>query len=134
MRGASYLHLHLGHRSKTHDSTYPKTLVQIFKILEKVRTCGVGSWLPEVSARGWEPAPEMARVRALVAQSCPALCHCLDCSPPGFSVHGILQARILEWVAIHVSRGSSQPKGRTQVSCIAGRFFAICALGEGGAW
>ena len=47
----------------------------------------------------------------------------MDCSPPGSSVHRILQARILEWVAISLSRASSQPKNRTQVSCIAGRFF-----------
>ena len=46
----------------------------------------------------------------LVAQSCPTLCHPMDCSPPGFSVHGILQARILEWVAISFSRGSSRPR------------------------
>ena len=46
-----------------------------------------------------------------------------DCSPPGFSIHGIFQARILEWVAISFSRGSSQPRNRTQVSCIAGRCF-----------
>ena len=44
----------------------------------------------------------------------------MDCSPPGSSVHGILQARILEWVAISFSRGSSQPRNRTQVSGIAG--------------
>ena len=46
-----------------------------------------------------------------------------DCSPPGSSVHGILQARIIDWVANPFSRGSSQPKDWTQVSCIAGRFF-----------
>ena len=48
-----------------------------------------------------------------------------DCSLPGSSVHGILQARILEWVAISFSRGSSGPRARTQVSHIAGRFFTI---------
>ena len=47
----------------------------------------------------------------------------MDCSPPGSSVPGILQARILEWVAISFSRGSSQPRNRTPVSCIAGKFF-----------
>ena len=47
----------------------------------------------------------------------------MDLSPPGFFFHGILQARILEWVATGFSKGSSQPKDRTQVSCIAGRFF-----------
>ena len=45
--------------------------------------------------------------RVKIAQSCPTLCDPLDCSPPGSSVHGILQARILEWVAISFSRGSS---------------------------
>ena len=45
----------------------------------------------------------------------------MDCSPPGFSVCGIFSARIPEWVAISFSRGSSQPRDRTQVSCIAGR-------------
>ena len=51
-----------------------------------------------------------------VALLCPTLCNPLDCSLPGSSVHGILQARILEWVAIPFSRGSSQPKNGTQVS------------------
>ena len=48
-------------------------------------------------------------------------CNPMDRSPPGFSVHGILQARKLEWVAISFSRGFSQPRNRTRVSCIAGR-------------
>ena len=47
----------------------------------------------------------------------------MDCSPPGSSVHGIFQARVLEWVAISFSRGSSQPRDRTWVSCIVGRCF-----------
>ena len=49
----------------------------------------------------------------------------MDCSPSGSSVHGILQARVLEWVAAPFSRGSSQPRDRAQVSCIAGRFFTV---------
>ena len=60
-------------------------------------------------------------------QSCPTICNHMDCSLPGSSVHRILQARTLEWVAILFSRGSSQPRNRTRVSCgscIAGRFFA----------
>ena len=61
----------------------------------------------------------------IVAQSFPTLWDPMDCSPPGFSVHGILHTRILEWVAIHFSRGSSQPRDQTRVSCIAGRFFTI---------
>ena len=49
----------------------------------------------------------------------------MDCSPPGFSVHGILQTQILEWVAIPFSRVSAQPRDQTQVSCFAGVFFNI---------
>ena len=49
----------------------------------------------------------------------------MDCSLPGSSVHGILQVRILEWVIFPFSRGSSQPRDQTQVSCIAGRFFTV---------
>ena len=52
----------------------------------------------------------------------------MDCSLPGFSVHGILQERILEWVAISFSRGSSQLRNQTWISCIAGRFFTEWAL------
>ena len=59
------------------------------------------------------------------AQSCPTLCNPMDCSPPGSSVHGILQARILEWIAIPFSRGSSHPRDRAWVSCIASGFFTI---------
>ena len=62
-----------------------------------------------------------------VAQSCPTLCDPRDCSLPGFSVHGIFQARVLEWVAISFSRGSSWPRDRPQVSCIAGRRFTLWA-------
>jgi len=64
-------------------------------------------------------------VCALVTQSCPTLRDPIDYSPPGSSVHGILQAWILEWVAISFSKGSSQARDRTQVSCIAGRCFTI---------
>ena len=59
----------------------------------------------------------------LVTPSCLTLCDPMDCSPPGSSVHGILQARILEWVAIPFSRGSSQAKDRTWVSGTAGGLF-----------
>ena len=61
----------------------------------------------------------------LVNQSCPTLCNTMDCSPPGSSVHGILQARILERVAMPSSGGSSQPRDRTQVSLIGGGFFTV---------
>ena len=67
-----------------------------------------------------------------VAQWCPTLWDPMDCNSPGFSVHGILQARILEWVAIFFSRGSSQPRNRTWVSCIADRHFNLWATREAG--
>ena len=54
----------------------------------------------------------------------------MDCNPPGSSVHGILQARILRWVAIPLSRGSSQPSDWTWLSCTAGIFFTIWATRE----
>ena len=69
------------------------------------------------------PTPTPVCVLCLVAQWCPTLCYPLDCSPPGSSVHGILQARILEWVAIPSSRGSSQLRDQIQVSCTADRFL-----------
>ena len=55
----------------------------------------------------------------LCAQSCPTLCDPMDCSLPGFSVHGIFQAGILEWVAISFSRGSSWPRDWTHISCVS---------------
>ena len=61
----------------------------------------------------------------LVAQSSPILWDPMEGNPPGSSLHGILQARILEWVTIPFSRGSSQPRDQTQVSCTASRFFTI---------
>ena len=66
----------------------------------------------------------------LIAQSCLAFCDPVDCSPPGPSVHGILQARTLEWVAIAFSRGASRRRDWTRVSCTTGRFFTIWATRE----
>ena len=60
-------------------------------------------------------------VKVSVAQPCPTLCGPVACSQPGSSVYGILQARILEWVAIPFSKGSSSLRDQIQVSCIAGR-------------
>ena len=62
------------------------------------------------------------KVEVLVAQSSLTLCDPMDCNLPGSTVHGILQARTLEWVAIPFSRGSSQPRDQTWVSCTPGRF------------
>ena len=60
----------------------------------------------------------IGKVKIEVAQSCPTLCDPIDCSLPGSSVHGIFQAIVLEGIAISFSRGSSQPRARTQVSRI----------------
>ena len=68
---------------------------------------------------------DLAAAAVLVAQLCRTLCDPAVCDPPGSSVHGILHAKILEWIAIPFSRGSSQSRNRTWVSCIAGRFFSV---------
>ena len=70
------------------------------------------------------------RSESEVSQSCSTLYNPVDCSLPGFSVHGIFQARVLEWVAVSFSRGSSQPRNWTQVSHIAGRRCTIWATKE----
>ena len=59
-----------------------------------------------------------SEVKSEIAQSCLTLCNPVDCSPSGSSIHGILQARILEWVAISFSRGSSQPRDPTRSSAL----------------
>ena len=76
-------------------------------------------------------------INSVCAQSCLPLCDPMDCSPPGSSVHGIFQARILEWVAISYSRGSSQPRYWTCISwvfCIGGQFLYNWATWEGTKW
>ena len=73
---------------------------------------------------------EQCSVAVLVAQLYPTLCDPTNCSLPRSCVHGILQARILEWIAIPFSRAFSWPRDRTQVSCIVGRFFTIWATGK----
>ena len=88
-----------------------------------------------VPTQGWNPGfPHCRRIlyqlshkgsKVKVAQSCLTLCNPMDCSLPGSSVHEILQARILEWVAIPFSGRSSQPTNQTQVSHIAGGFFTV---------
>ena len=78
----------------------------------------------------WCTTVNQVCVLCLVTQSSLTLCNPRDCSPPGSSVHGILQTRILEWVAMPSSRGSSQPRNLTRVSCIAGGFFTRSATRE----
>ena len=70
-----------------------------------------------------------------VAQSCPTLCDPMDCNLPGSSVHGISQVRILEWVVIPFSKGSSPPRDQTWVPGIASRFFTVWATNKAqGCW
>ena len=80
-------------------------------------------------SRRWGITSKVAR-SVWRTQSCPTLHSPTDSSPPGSFVHGILQAGILQWVAISFSRGSSWPRDQTQVSCTARRFFTICATRE----
>ena len=70
------------------------------------------------------------KVKVKVKLLSSTLCNSMDCSLPGSSLHGIVQARVLEWAAISFSRGSSQPRDRTQVSLIPGRRFNIWATRE----
>ena len=100
--------------------------------------CGVPKGLYTVCTRAsnWlgnilpfqKPHRPLCGSGSLVAKSCPTLA--TPWSPPGSCVHGILRARILQWVAISFSRGSSGPKNRTQVSYIAGRWFTGWAIRE----
>ena len=68
--------------------------------------------------------------QCLVAQLCPTLCDSMDAAHQAPLSTGILQARLLEWVAMYSSRGSSEPRDWTQVSCIVGGFFTIWATRE----
>ena len=83
---------------------------------------------------GWNGFPSLLylvkKLKVLVTQSCLTLCDPIACSPPGFSVPGILQERILGWVAIHFSMQSSQARDQTRVSFIAGEFFTVWATKE----
>ena len=85
-----------------------------------------GQWLQQWNSKTPAPSKESydKPVLYLVTQSCPTLCNPMDCRPPGSTVHGILPARILEWVAL------LQRRDQTQVSCTSGRFFTIWATRE----
>ena len=89
------------------------------------RVCALFILILLSSAQCWLDM-ECVHAACPVAQLC-LFCDPMDCMLPGSSVHGISQARTLKWVAISCSRGSSQPRDRTQVSCIAGGFFASWA-------
>ena len=90
--------------------------------------CALGDWAytEDLSGRPGRYKNSIV-VIGLVTQLCPTLGGPVDCSPPGSSVPGILQARIPQWVAMPFSIASSPPRDWTQVSCIAGGFFTIWA-------
>ena len=94
--------------------------------------CFHSAWFHSGRYQGVELLSNIVRWKwkVLVAQLCLTLCDPMNCNQPGSSVHGILQARILEWVDIPFSRRSSWPRDWTQVSCIAGGFFTIWATRE----
>ena len=82
--------------------------------------------IKENSRKKWQwkhdySKPIKSESESEATQSCPTLCDHMDCSLPGFSVHGIFQARILEWVAISFCRESSRPGDWTRVSCTVGK-------------
>ena len=73
---------------------------------------------------------DMVKVKVVSCLIMYSSCNPMDCSLTGYSVHRILQARILEWVTITFSRGSFWPRDQTQISCIAGRFLAVWVTRE----
>ena len=114
---------------------------------QRLRSCDVVAWFPHrvwsVSSlhRNWTHVlcitrqiiyPWTSRMSEwMKSLNCiPTLWDPIDCSLPGFSIHRIFQARVSEWFAISFSRGSSRPRDRTQVSCIAGRCFTLWATRE----
>ena len=104
--------------------------------LSRCDCVSVKQWAEWMEQRDWHQTP-WVWILALplesereVAQSCLTLCDPMDCSLSGSSVHGIFQARLLEWIAISFSRGSSRPRNRTPVSRIAGRCLTVWATRE----
>ena len=84
-----------------------------------------------IIAKIWSNQDVLKQVSEVnITQSYPTLCDPMNYSLPGSSVHGILQARILEWVTVPFSKEPSQPRGQIQVSRIAGTFFTIWAAAE----
>ena len=107
------------------ERTFIDHFLGIFILLTSLDGCQLWTKM----YRAWSPILPCAKS----LQSYLTLCNPTDCSPPGSSAHGILQAGILEWVAVPSSRGSSQPRNQNCISygsCIAGGFFATESLGK----
>ena len=113
--------------AKSHHSLSISSSITILKVSGHWCKCWGQNRIISETSRSTLTPKEM---KVLVTQSCLTLCDPTDCTSPGSSVHGILQTRILEWVAISFSRGSSWPRDGTWVSCIAGRFFTAWATRE----
>ena len=102
-------------------------LQRVTHLLKKI----AGQWTAEKAGEARETGQLILSAgQSKVTQSCPTLCDPMDCSLSGSSVHGIFQARVLEWIAIFFSRGSSRPRNRTRVSRVAGRRFTVWATRE----
>ena len=98
----------LGSISKSRDVILPTKVCIVKVMVFPVVMYGCESWAIK----------KAACLCAKLLQLCPTLCDAMDCGPPSPSVHGILQARILEWIAMPSSRGASQPRDWTHISCL----------------
>ena len=100
----------------------------VLSCVKTLRSCwGDHRWWPQ------SLASRISQLPVIITQSCPTLCDPMHCSPPGSSVYGIVQSRILDWIAIPFSRGSSWPRDRTCISwasCMVGGFFTFWVTGE----
>ena len=105
------------------DSVTSRYMLEVSTRQNHFDTCNLNEWKCPTGR-------SEVRVESLVAKSCLTLCNPMDCSLPGSSVHGILQARVLEWGAIPFFRGSSWPRDRTRVSCIGRRILYCWATWE----
>ena len=128
-RGWSWAAEHVGSCPRSCSSTLQTCLRPreahgslLFPLLHNDRFTGSTDWVPGTSLiqrKRQESSHTLAGTHAKQLQLCPTLCNPTDGSPPGSSVRGILQARILEWVAMPSSRGSSQPRDWTHVSYVS---------------
>ena len=112
---------------RTMDSSLWHCTEAVIKTIPKKKKCKKAKWLSEEVL---QTAVKRRESESEFTQSCPTLCDPIDCSLPGSSVHGIFQARVLEWVAISFSRRVSQPRDWTRVSRTVGRRFTIWATRE----
>ena len=122
----------------THIYTYMYICIYIYKMTTHSSVLAEPGGLPSMGSHrvghDWSDLAAAAAYICLVAQLCPTLWDPMDCSPPASSVHGILQARVLEWASMPSSRGSSQPRNHIRVSCITGGLFTCGATRETGTY